>query len=78
MIKCKLALLHAMKECRGNRGVALLILNRGARLSWWSNSRLGLPPPAQKEPQFTFEQEAGWVLQPAWTVVGSEDLVPLP
>ena len=79
MMKGKLALLRAMKSCRGSRGVPSLILNRGARWRWWSTSHLGrfLTPPPQKEPQVTVEQEAGWVPQPAWTVVGREDLVPL-
>jgi hypothetical protein len=51
MMKGKLALLRAMKACRGSRGVGSLILNRGARLRRWSASRLGRlapPPPPER------------------------------
>jgi len=62
MMKGKLALPRAMKACRGSRGVASLILKRGARLRWWSTSRLGRfvpPPPPERIAGYRWTK--GWV-----------------
>jgi hypothetical protein len=52
---------------RGSRGIALLILNLGARRGGWSAPRPGRFTPG-KDP-VPIVQEAGWAPGPLWTCV---------
>jgi hypothetical protein len=57
-LKAKAVPIHVMKVCKGNRGIAPLILNLGTGRGEWSTSHLGRFAPGKNPGTHRTE---GWV-----------------
>jgi hypothetical protein len=74
--KGKFVAVHAMKACRGSRGIAPLILSLGTRYRWVVNFT---PRPLfrRERTSLPFEWEAVWAPEPVWRFSKRETLLPL-